>query len=261
MYEQIENPKENKNRAVANFVGQKKSNAKQKFGFVDNRPQLDIRSRGETEANRGQEVSGTNTVQSVQAPVGISQLMQSDQGVVQRVAKFEHLSGEAKQDAFNFFFQWRGLLGVQRDEDGSQFVYDRPAVQVLLNQILTDVDVTANTVNRTRFLKHVGVRLVAPPPNIPVVNVVWNIPNRDKDKLNKFPKFLRDLQDGRNYNAVDGTPGFANSHHDDTRNGQYKLQADREVLGAGSRDRLCINVAVVDGIITVTVKAFLENTH
>jgi len=36
MYAQIEKPKENKSRAVANSVAQKKSNGKQGFGFVDN---------------------------------------------------------------------------------------------------------------------------------------------------------------------------------------------------------------------------------
>jgi hypothetical protein len=35
---QVEKPKENKGRAVANSVPQKKSNGKQGFGFVDNRP-------------------------------------------------------------------------------------------------------------------------------------------------------------------------------------------------------------------------------
>ncbi len=38
MYAQIEKPKENKSRAVANSVGQKKSNMMRSFGFVDNRP-------------------------------------------------------------------------------------------------------------------------------------------------------------------------------------------------------------------------------
>ncbi|CAH9053887.1 hypothetical protein PSECIP111951_00914 [Pseudoalteromonas holothuriae] len=37
MYEQVEKPKENKNRAVANSVAQKKTDVKQGFGFVDNR--------------------------------------------------------------------------------------------------------------------------------------------------------------------------------------------------------------------------------
>lgn len=38
MYEQLEKPKENKSKAVAASVVQKKGNAKQGFGFVDNRP-------------------------------------------------------------------------------------------------------------------------------------------------------------------------------------------------------------------------------
>ncbi|MZI92909.1 hypothetical protein F9817_06830 [Vibrio sp. CAIM 722] len=38
MYEQVEKTKENKSWAVVNSVGQKKSNGKQGFGFVDNRP-------------------------------------------------------------------------------------------------------------------------------------------------------------------------------------------------------------------------------
>jgi hypothetical protein len=37
MYTQVEKPKENKNRAAANSVTQKESNAKQGIGFVDNR--------------------------------------------------------------------------------------------------------------------------------------------------------------------------------------------------------------------------------
>ncbi|WP_221937439.1 eCIS core domain-containing protein [Shewanella psychropiezotolerans] len=40
MYEQIEKPKENKSRAVANSVAQKKSNVKKGFRFVDNRPEF-----------------------------------------------------------------------------------------------------------------------------------------------------------------------------------------------------------------------------
>ncbi len=37
MYAQVEKTKENKSRAVANSVGQKKSSVKQGIGFVDNR--------------------------------------------------------------------------------------------------------------------------------------------------------------------------------------------------------------------------------
>ena len=35
MYEQVEKPKVNKSRAVANSVAQKKSNVKHGFGFVN----------------------------------------------------------------------------------------------------------------------------------------------------------------------------------------------------------------------------------
>jgi len=39
MYAQVEKPKENKSKAVANSVVQKKGSLKQGFGFVDNRPE------------------------------------------------------------------------------------------------------------------------------------------------------------------------------------------------------------------------------
>lgn len=97
-------------------------------------------------------------------------------------------------------------------------------------------------------------------PKAPDVQIVWDIHDRDKRKLDAFPKFLAALQDGRNYGA-DGKPTFANAHIDDTGKGQWKLQADREVRGAGTVDRLCIDVAVGAAGIKVTVKAFLEDTH
>lgn len=45
MYEQVEKPKENKSRAVANSVTQKKSNVNQSFGFVDNRPEAIVQRK------------------------------------------------------------------------------------------------------------------------------------------------------------------------------------------------------------------------
>ena len=51
MYAQIEKPKENKSRAVANSVAQKKSNGKQGFGFVDNRPEAVAQRKLQTMAN------------------------------------------------------------------------------------------------------------------------------------------------------------------------------------------------------------------
>ncbi len=45
MYEQIEKPKENKNKAIANSAAQKKSNVKRGFGFVDNWPETIAQSK------------------------------------------------------------------------------------------------------------------------------------------------------------------------------------------------------------------------
>jgi hypothetical protein len=189
-------------------------------------------------------------------------IQKKESNVVQRVvANFDHLTPAAKQEAKNLFRQWRSLLGAILHENGG-IVYDRPAVRVLIYQLLTDVDVTPSLENLRRFLTHINVDLLDPPVAQPVVNIVWNIPARDRAKVEAFPNFMRDLADSRNYNAANGQPGFANAHVDDTRNGQWKLQADRELRGAGSRDRLCIDVAVAaNGTVTVTVKAFLENTH
>lgn len=44
MYAQVEKPKENKSRSVANSVTQKKSNVKQGFGIGDNRPEAKAQS-------------------------------------------------------------------------------------------------------------------------------------------------------------------------------------------------------------------------
>jgi hypothetical protein len=54
MYAQKEKPKENKSRAVANSVSQKKSNAKQGFGFVDNREETHQLYKLQELANSGQ---------------------------------------------------------------------------------------------------------------------------------------------------------------------------------------------------------------
>ena len=40
MYERVERQKENKNKAAANSVAQKKDGVQQSFRFVDNRPEV-----------------------------------------------------------------------------------------------------------------------------------------------------------------------------------------------------------------------------
>ncbi len=51
MYEQVEKPKENKSRAAANSVTQKKSNVNRGFGFVDNRSGVSQHEVNESEVN------------------------------------------------------------------------------------------------------------------------------------------------------------------------------------------------------------------
>lgn len=51
MYEKVVKPKENKSRGVANSVSQKKSNEKQGFGFVDNRPEAIAQRKLQNQAN------------------------------------------------------------------------------------------------------------------------------------------------------------------------------------------------------------------
>lgn len=56
MYVQVEKPKENKGKAVANSIAQKKNNMKQWVGFVDNRPEaIEQRKRQKSFKNSVQE--------------------------------------------------------------------------------------------------------------------------------------------------------------------------------------------------------------
>ncbi|PCI96279.1 MAG: hypothetical protein COB15_10945 [Flavobacteriales bacterium] len=57
MYEQVEKPKENKSREVANSVTQKKTNGLQGFGFVDNRPKAESQQKGQSIAGCQQQVT------------------------------------------------------------------------------------------------------------------------------------------------------------------------------------------------------------
>lgn len=53
MYAQVEKPKKNKRKAVANTVTQKKSSGPQGFGLVDNRPKDAVQKRAPEIANNG----------------------------------------------------------------------------------------------------------------------------------------------------------------------------------------------------------------
>ena len=60
MYAQVEKTKENKSRAVANSVAQKKSSVKQGFGFVDNRPEAVVQKKMQNIVNKRSQAKQPN---------------------------------------------------------------------------------------------------------------------------------------------------------------------------------------------------------
>ena len=68
MYEQIEKPKENNSRAVANPVAQKKSNAKQCVGLVDNRFETVKQRKLQTKMDNSDDLSQLKTIQLEKYP-------------------------------------------------------------------------------------------------------------------------------------------------------------------------------------------------
>lgn len=87
MYAQIDKPKENKSRAVANSVTQKKRNVKQSFGFVDNRPeavsQRKLQIQIDTYSNAIQRATGTEIeAANAQLKKGVN--------IIQRVTSIDH---------------------------------------------------------------------------------------------------------------------------------------------------------------------------
>ena len=65
MYEQVEKPKENISRAVANSVVQKKSNSQQCFGFADNRPEAIAQRKLQEMANNNSQAKKATQLQAM----------------------------------------------------------------------------------------------------------------------------------------------------------------------------------------------------
>jgi hypothetical protein len=61
MYARVEKSKENKSRAVANSVAQKKSNVKQGFGFANNRPEVVTQKKLKKMVGKCKQTEGDNT--------------------------------------------------------------------------------------------------------------------------------------------------------------------------------------------------------
>ncbi len=69
MYAQVEKPKENKSRAVANSVAQNKSNGKQGFGFVDNRPEVIAQQKSITKQYDNKYMSPNSSISAKQLKI------------------------------------------------------------------------------------------------------------------------------------------------------------------------------------------------
>ena len=113
MYEQIEKTKENKNGAVANSVVQKKSNGKQGFGFVDNRPE------GEAQKKQKEMISNNENSPCSSTKVIQNQLVtQLQESIMQRV-KYSELSPEEQKHVSGGFNFVRFLKGKYSSQFGS----------------------------------------------------------------------------------------------------------------------------------------------
>lgn len=88
MYEQLTNPKENKSRAIANSVAQKKSNVKQSFGFTDNRPEAFAQRKLQDLANN-HSAQQQNPIQKKENNTGLPDNLKSG---------IENLSGYSMDD-------------------------------------------------------------------------------------------------------------------------------------------------------------------
>lgn len=93
------------------------------------------------------------------------------------------------------------------------------------------------------------------------VNLIWTCGDKKKGQVLAYRKLEERLLEPANYNQITGEPNFNNAHIDDTSTAQWKLQADVVEMGAGSVDRLHINVNVDDDNINVTIADLSRNTH
>ena len=105
MYAQVEKPKDNKSRAIANSVAQKKSNGGKSFGFVDNRPEAITQRKLQEMANNN---LGAKQLRGVNAP---SPIYQSE--VVQRVIIGEtDITSASDISLIKTALGWSSLLGI-----------------------------------------------------------------------------------------------------------------------------------------------------
>ncbi len=124
MYEQVEKPKENKSQAVANSVAQKKSNARQGFGFVDNRPEAAAQRKLQEMVNNSPRMLQLKAFQEIKS----ASLKLPNEGVLQRAIapNYELRPGSVVVEDYGFVSEYIngdaagnfGWIGVEKYKAG-----------------------------------------------------------------------------------------------------------------------------------------------
>jgi hypothetical protein len=185
MYAQVEKPKENIGKAVANSVAQKKSNVKQGFGFVDNRPATNMKGLfvASSILNQRGVVQKINDerIKNVAQPLTI----QNANEVIQR--KLVFTDDKSEQTSLSSIFQ--GVLEIKYDATRRAAAY--LASQAKSSKIYTYANWQA-AVNYANDYTSPTKRFLRS-----------RMRNRTKKSKPRTKRFLYDLQSKKNYGFDD----------------------------------------------------------
>lgn len=108
MYAQVDKSKENKSRAVANSITQKKSNGKQGFGFVDNRPEAIVQRMHQSLMNNNRRADFS----PAHDPISFD-TQDTQHKVIQRVIKYDNGDGDSRE-------KLKGDIGLKKGVDKAE---------------------------------------------------------------------------------------------------------------------------------------------
>lgn len=117
MYSQENKSNENKSRAIANSVAQKKSNGRQGFGFVDNRPEAIAQRKLQEMANNSPRISQLKTYQ--QMAIDSPQTKQT--GNLQAISDKSTIQAKFGGKFYNYY-----IMGLPSDFSVKGAVNERP---------------------------------------------------------------------------------------------------------------------------------------
>ncbi len=161
MYEQIEKPKESNRSAVANSVAQAKSNGKQGFGFVDNRPMSFAKKNVPTFTNN----SSSQTIQKKENNI---RAKKDDIGSINQIRPtYKHSEIQIKTIQRSMWYdpktgkyiRYKKQKGRQVKVEGSYT--DKNINKLLaLHQIADEIEVKANA-DSAKLGPHIAVSIVS----------------------------------------------------------------------------------------------------